>query len=138
MTIDTDLTKLPLFDLIKRGSYVGVRTEDSGYFAEAVIEDVDRDGEGGLVLTLSGTLSEGELVVTKAMLAGAEQTDDYGDGGGRWETRGGGLFVVLERVIPGERVEALTTPEQWEAHRLAVEEREAKRDARAAEREGRA
>src|SRR5262245_31364106 len=127
---------LSFLNLLKRSTTIDIHAAGVGYSTTTEILDSTPDGEGGVVLALDATIVEGELVVTKAMIAGAEHDGDC------WVIHHGGLLFRFGLWEEGEPVfgpDGVFTqnPEAWEEHCRYVKDREARREARRAEQEGR-
>ena len=124
MPDEIKLHALRFLDVLKRGTTVDICAEHCDYVTTTEILDSVPDGEGGLALTLDATIEEGELVVTEAMIAGAEHDGDC------WWIRHGGLVFRF-----GPDGFFTHNPEALEEHRRVVQARDARRDARRAEQE---
>jgi hypothetical protein len=135
MPSDVRPNVLAFLNVLKRGTSIDIHAEHADYFTTTEILDGAPDGKGGLALTLDATIQEGELVVTEAMIARAEQDGDC------WCIRHGGLVFRfgLAKAEPAFGPDGFFThnPEAWEAHRRHVRERDARREATRAEQEGR-
>jgi hypothetical protein len=133
---DPDLTKVRLFNVLRRGTLIHIHTEDGLFWIETVIEDADPAG-GGVDLTLASVVTEGALSITPEMIAAAEQIDEEDNW---WKVRGHGLVFRFEpdRSIPAFGPGGYFTehPEAWEAHRAASRASTAARDAKAREQRG--
>jgi hypothetical protein len=100
---------LGFLNVLRRGTTIDIQAEHFGYSTTTEILDSEPDGRGGLTLTLNATIEEGELVVTEAMIAGAEHDGDC------WCIRHGGLvfrFGLWEEGEPafGPAASSRTTP----------------------------
>jgi hypothetical protein len=126
---------LGVLDVLKRGTTIDIHAEHFGYVTTTEILDSAPDGQGGLALRLDATIDEGELLVTEAMLAAAEHDGDC------WCIRHGGLVFRfgLAEGQPAFGPDGFFThhPEALEEHHRYVRERDARREARRAEQEGR-
>ena len=135
MPSDVNPNVFAFLNVLKRGTSIDIHAEDVDYFMTTEILDSAPDGQGGLSLMLDATVEEGELVVTEAMIARAEHDGDC------WCIRHGGLVFRfgLAEAEPAFGPNGFFThdPEAREAHRRYVRERDARREARRAEQEGR-
>jgi hypothetical protein len=135
MASDVRPSILAFLNVLKRGTSIDLHAEDVDYSTTSEILDSAPDGKGGLALTLDATIEEGELVVTEAMIERAEHDGDC------WCIRHGGLvfrFGLAEAEPAFGRDGYFThNPEALEAHLQYGREREARREARRAEQEGR-
>jgi hypothetical protein len=118
-------------NLLNRHTTIQIRAEHFDYTTTTEILATAPDGEGGLALMLDATVDRGELVVTEAMMAGAEYDGDF------WYIRHAGLVF---RFGAGEAEPAFgrdrfftQDAEAWEEHRRYMEEREVRREAQRAE-----
>jgi|SRR5215211_3000830 len=126
---------LAVLNLLKRGTTIDIHAEHFTYVTTTEIQDSKPDGDGGVVLTLDATIEEGKLVVSEAMLGGAEYDGDC------WCIRHGGLVfrLGLAEGEPAFGPDGVFThnPEALEEHRRNARKRDALRDTRRAEQEGR-
>jgi hypothetical protein len=131
--IDPD--SLGFLKVLKRGTTIDIHADDVWYVTSTEILDSQPDGQGGLVLTLDATIEAGELVMSKEMIAGAEHD------GACWCVNQGRLLFRfgLAEGMPAFGPDGFFTnnPEALEEHHREVQEREARREARRAEQEGR-
>ena len=130
-----DLELIGFFDLLKRGTVIEVYAERFTYSTSTEILDSCPTGSGGVVLTLSATADEGQLELTEAMIAAAE---DHGDS---WTLHHEGLLfrfgAVESEPAFGPDGYFTRNPEAWAEHRDLVRERDARREATASEQRGR-
>jgi hypothetical protein len=131
--IDPDA--LAFLNVLKRGTTIDIHADDVWYVTSTEILDSEPDGQGGLLLTLDATIEAGQLVMSKEMIAGAEHDGDC------WCVCQGGLVFRfgLAESEPAFGPDGFFTnnPEALEEHRRHMQEREARREARRTEQEGR-
>jgi hypothetical protein len=129
-----DAVALGLLNVLKRGTTLEITDSTTEFYISTEILDTDPDGAGGVRLVLAGTVDEGALHVSPAALATAARDDDaYEFGCGALHVRTGAEGEPA--VGPGGFF--TENPELLAEHRAAVDRREAARDAKRAEQEGR-
>jgi hypothetical protein len=133
--VHIDPDALAFLSVLKRGTTIDIHAGDVYYVTSTEILDSEPDGQGGLVLTLDATIEDGQLVMSKAMIAGVEHDGDC------WCVCQGGLVFRfgLAEGEPAFGPDGFFTndPEALEEHRREVQDRHERREARRDEQEGR-
>ena len=133
--VHIDPDALAFLNVLKRGTTIVIDADDVYYVTSTEILDSEPDGQGGVILTLDATIEDGQLVMSKAMIAGAEHDGDC------WCVCQGGLVFRfgLAEGQPAFGPDGFFTnnPEALEDHHRDVHEREERRETRRAEQEGR-
>jgi len=132
--MSTDLGHLPFLNLLKRGTTMDISAESFSYWTSTEILDCDPDESGGVLLTLDGTIDDGGLWLTAAMIAAAEHNGDC------WEVSHEGIlfrFGVTEDDHDDQSDDSTISAEEWEEHGRAIRERDAIREAKRIEQERR-